>query len=118
MSAYSIPPRIEIGIQRDEFLTQLRKDGEEQNRPIISFYQAMTSALLDQHEFSIACLEVYRRNFGPIPEEIMEKIRDHVQKKYEPQDDSKEEVTETTVAKEPVDEAPKVYTDLSLLPNP
>ena len=98
---YIIPPSLKYPLEESEFpgdlnLREIREQGEKNNLPEVSFYQALVIAALEQRNYFVVETLRYAKQYGQLP----------------PQED--EAIEETPV--EEVIEPKKEYPELRVLP--
>lgn len=63
---YLLPGHLEKLINEDEALRKIRVQGQQMNAPIVAFYQAITTCLLDRQRFLFIELGRYRQQYGEL----------------------------------------------------
>ena len=63
---YKIPAAFAVHIEADPVLEQLKKDGEENNRPVSEFFKAACAYLLDIRRYLFIELGRYLEKYGPL----------------------------------------------------
>jgi hypothetical protein len=66
MKKYKLPAAFDIHFKDDPVLQQLKKDGEEHNRPESELFKAATAYLLDSRRYLFIELGRYLEKFGPL----------------------------------------------------
>jgi hypothetical protein len=66
MKRYKLPAAFDIHFKDDPVLQQLKKDGEEHNRPESELFKAATAYLLDSRRYLFIELGRYLEKFGPL----------------------------------------------------
>lgn len=67
MSKYKLPTAFAVHFEDDPVLKQLKEDGEENNRPMVSLFQAATAYLLDSRRYLFIELGRYIQKHGQLP---------------------------------------------------
>jgi hypothetical protein len=86
---YILPPSLKYPFEQSEFpgdlnLREIREQGEKNNLPEVSFYQAIVIALLEQRNYFVVETLRYAKQYGQLPQE-----------EYNGNDTSAEPATET-----------------------